>query len=720
MILQTHPLSDVQEAAVRACDGPCLIFAGAGSGKTRVLTHRIAYLLAERGVSPDQILAVTFTNKAAGEMRARLERMVGAAAARLWTATFHATCVRILRRDGARAGIDPRFVIVDETDQRAILKEILDYLDYDDRRLAPGACLVEIDRAKNALLDPEAYAERATSFMGERLANVYREYERRLAESNALDFNDLIGKTIQLLESDVEVRARYHGKFRYILVDEYQDVNPAQYRLLTLLTGPERNITVVGDDDQSIYSWRGSDHRMILRFEHDFPGAAVFTLEENFRSTQRILDAANALVAHNTLRAPKRLFTHRGAGEPVRVYAATTERDEARFVVDRIKEAIRDGAAYRDFLVLYRINAQSRVFEEALMAEGIPYKVVGGVGFYARAEIKDALAYLRYIANPNDAVAFKRIVNVPRRGIGDQTLAGLMRAADAARRSLGEAVADPAFLKEAAPKKLRELERFAALIDGLRRDAERLGVADLLVRTLEESGYLAELRSEETAEARARMENLQELVGVAREYESSDPEPTLSGFLANVALISDLDTLDADSSYVTLMTLHAAKGLEYPTVFLTGMEEGLLPHARAADEEHGIEEERRLAYVGMTRAMERLYLTYAQRRTLFGNVYAYRPSSFLDEIEGVEEVEDAEAQPLRPAGTRWREAVIHETAGAGMRMDLAVGDRVRHPKWGEGVIRNVVGAGGDGLVTIDFPNVGQKMLMLKYAPLEKI
>ncbi|MBV8364122.1 MAG: UvrD-helicase domain-containing protein, partial [Candidatus Eremiobacteraeota bacterium] len=423
MIAETERLNDVQLDAVRETNGPVLIFAGAGSGKTRVLTHRIAHLLTELDVFPDRILAVTFTNKAAGEMKTRLERMVGNVARDLWVGTFHSMCVRILRRDGRKIGVSSNFAIIDEADQRALVKDILADFDYDDRQVTPGAALSEISKAKNALQTPAQYLASHESFIGERYGNVFKEYERRLQESNSLDFDDLIAKTIDLLESDKEVRTRYQNKFRYVLVDEYQDVNFAQYKLLTLFAGEHKNLTVVGDDDQSIYSWRGSDYRMILRFEKDFPGAKVFKLEENYRSTQTILDCASALVTNNKTREQKTLFTNRSAGDTVTAFCAETERAEARYVVEKIKAAVREGAAYRDFLILYRTNAQSRVFEEAMISDGIPYRVVGGVGFYARQEIKDVISYLRYILNPADAIAFKRIVNVPRRSIGAQTLA---------------------------------------------------------------------------------------------------------------------------------------------------------------------------------------------------------------------------------------------------------------------------------------------------------
>jgi DNA helicase-2/ATP-dependent DNA helicase PcrA len=720
MIVETSDaLSKVQLDAVRKTDGPVLIFAGAGSGKTRVLTHRIAYLLNEKKVFPDRILAVTFTNRAAGEMKSRLERMIGATARDLWVGTFHSICVRMLRRDGTKIGIAKNFAIMDETDQKSIVRDVLHDLDYDERQITPGAALDEISKAKNALLTPDQYESKNTSFFGERLAKVYREYDRRLRESNGLDFDDLIGQTIRLLETDGDVRTRYQNKFRYILVDEYQDVNYAQYKLCAILADEHKNLTVVGDDDQSIYSWRGSDYKNILRFEEDFPGAKVFKLEENYRSTQTILNVANELVANNKSRAEKKLFTSREPGEPITVYGAETERAEARYVLEKIKEHVREGAAYRDFIVLYRTNAQSRVFEEGFLGEGIPYRVVGGVGFYARTEIKDMMAYLRYIVNPSDAVAFRRIVNVPRRSIGQQTIASLVDAANAAGVSVGQTIFDKEMLRRAVPKKQKELERFAELIEDLRSRVENLSISDLLVAVMEDSGYIRELQSEDTVDARARLENLQELVGVAREFESQENAGTLDDFLANIALISDLDTLDPDTSFVTLMTMHAAKGLEFPIVFLTGLEDGVFPHNRALTDMTELEEERRLAYVGITRAMERLYLSYAMRRTLFGNTFAHPKSRFLEEMPSVEPVGNVVPMP-RPSGGRWREVSIHETAGNGVNLGLAVGDRVRHPKWGEGLVKAVTGAGGDGLLTINFPNVGEKMVMLKYAPLEKV
>jgi DNA helicase-2/ATP-dependent DNA helicase PcrA len=724
MIVATEQLNDAQRAAVEYTDGPCLIFAGAGSGKTRVLTHRIAYLLDKRRVAPWHVLAVTFTNKAAGEMKERLREMVGDAARDLWVGTFHAMCVRMLRRDGRAIGIERGFTIMDATDQRAIVRDVLHDLDFDERQVAPGAALAEISKAKNNLWSPDQYEERHPSFIGERYAQVYREYDRRLAESNGLDFDDLIMRTIQLLERDEDARNYYQEKFEYVLVDEYQDVNFAQYKLVSLLAAKHKNLTVVGDDDQSIYSWRGSDYRMILRFEEDFPGAKIFKLEENYRSTQTILAAANELVVNNTTRSAKTLFTNRSAGETVTAFNAESDRDEARYVIRKIKEHTREDAAYRDILVLYRTNAQSRSFEEAFLAEGIPYRVVGGVGFYARAEVKDVLSYLRFILNPADAVAFRRIINVPRRSIGAQTINQLAAAAAKANIALGEAALDADFAKRAVPKKQRELERFAELIRDLQAKAQIMRISDLLIAVMEESGYLQEMQADDTNDGRSRVENLQELVGVAREFENNpETSSTLEDFLANIALVSDLDTLEPDASFVTLMTLHAAKGLEFPIVFLTGLEEGVFPHNRALIDESEMEEERRLAYVGMTRAMDRVYLSFASRRMLFGSVQPRQRSRFINEMPSVEVIGvplDPAQRPQRSTAGRWAEVAVHANAGAGVGLNLVPGDRVRHGSWGDGIVVESKAGGGDGLLTIDFSSVGRKMVMLKYAPLEKL
>jgi len=709
-------LNDEQRAAASHTDGAVLIFAGAGSGKTRVLTHRIAYLLAGGKVPAHRILAVTFTNKAAGELRTRLQQLVGEAAHGLWVGTFHSIGVRMLRRSGDIVGVAPNFVIYDEADQRTLLKEILRDLNIDERNYHPGAVLRHISRAKERLQDPLAYADSADGQLSPVVASLYSEYQRRLSQANALDFDDLIMRTIALLERPVEGKA-WRERFEYVLVDEYQDVNEAQYRMVRGLSQGSGNICVVGDDDQSIYAFRGADHRIILRFERDFHNAATYRLERNYRSTSPVLSAANALVSHNTQRHRKNLWTNREGGKPVRVYAATTERDEARFVVDTIHQGVNDeGRSLSDHVVLYRTNAQSRAFEEALLVAGMPYRVVGGVGFYARAEIKDALAYLRYVTNRDDGISLRRIINAPRRGIGQATLNAI--GDEGARRGLSfaRAMLDPDVIAGVAPKKARDLAAFFRDIDAFAVIAADQGPSAALVSVLEDTGYVKELRDEDTVESRSRVENLEELIGVAREYEEREG-PDVAGFLANISLVSDLDAMDKGGSAVTLMTLHMAKGLEFPVVFLAGLEEGVFPHNRALIDPHEIEEERRLCYVGVTRAIDELYLSYAKRRTTFGSAYLHPPSRFLNEMTGLEFLN---APPLSPVGSggTWEE--LATPAPIAREVELVVGDAVTHPKFGSGTVLEVRGAGGDAFVTVDFGAVGRKSIMLNYAKLEKV
>ena len=708
-------LNDEQRAAASQTEGAVLIFAGAGSGKTRVLTHRVAHLLATERAPAHRILAVTFTNKAAGELRTRLHALVGENAHGLWVGTFHSIGVRVLRRSGDAVGVAPNFVIYDEADQRTLLKEILHDLNIDERNYHPGAVLRHISRAKERLMDPLAYADSADGQLSPVVASLYSEYQRRLSQANALDFDDLIMRTIALLEH--QQGAQWRERFEYVLVDEYQDVNEAQYRMVRALSRGSGNICVVGDDDQSIYAFRGADHRIILRFERDFPGATTFRLERNYRSTSPVLKAANALVEHNTQRHRKKLWTSREGGKAVRVYAATTERDEARFVVDTIHTGVTDeGRSLSDHVVLYRTNAQSRAFEEALLVAGLPYRVVGGVGFYARAEVKDALAYLRYIMNREDGVSLRRIINAPRRGIGQATLNAI--ADEGARRGLSfaQAMRDADLIAAVAPKKSKDLAAFVRDIEAFSVIAQDQGPAAALLSVLEDTGYVKELRDEDTVESRSRIENLQELIGVAREYEEREG-PDLAGFLANISLVSDLDAMDKGGSAVTLMTLHMAKGLEFPVVFLAGLEEGVFPHNRALVDPNEIEEERRLCYVGVTRAIDELYLSYAKRRTTFGSAYLHPPSRFLNEMTGLEFLN---APPVSPVGTggTWEEVAapppIERT------LELAVGDSVTHPKFGAGKVLEVRGAGGDAFVTVDFGAVGRKSIMLNYAKLEKV
>ncbi len=711
-------LNDEQRAAASETEGAVLIFAGAGSGKTRVLTHRVAYLLAEHKVPAHTILAVTFTNKAAGELKRRLAQLVGPAAHGLWVGTFHSIGVRILRRDGIAVGVGPNFVIYDETDQRALIREILRDLNVDERHFPPGGILAQISRAKERCQDAGAFLETADGHLSKTVASVYVEYERRLARANALDFDDLIMRTLALLERNDDLAAQYQNRFRYVLVDEYQDVNQAQYRMVRALSLGSKNICVVGDDDQSIYSFRGADHRIILRFERDFPGAKTFRLERNYRSTNHVLAAANALVSHNTQRHHKKLWTSREGGKPARVYAANSDRDEARFIVDLIEAGIReDGRSFNDYAVLYRTNAQSRSIEEAMLAIGMPYRVVGGVGFYARAEIKDALSYLRFIANRDDGISLRRIINAPRRGIGQSTLNAIADEGARHDKTFAQALVDPAIVLTAAPKKAKDVAAFMRDIDAFARVGDERGPAALLISILEETGYVRELQAEDTPEAQSRIENLRELIGVARDYEEREG-PDLLGFLSTISLVSDLDAMDETKSAVTLMTLHMAKGLEFPVVTLCGLEEGTFPHNRALLDPSEIEEERRLCYVGITRAQDELYLTLARRRMTYGSAYMHPPSRFLGEMTGLEYL-NAPPVPAVGMGGGWDDVALPARASEPVA-DLAIGDVVVHQKFGRGSVLDVQGAGGDAFVTVQFDNAGRKSIMLNYAKLEKL
>ncbi len=705
-------LNPAQRAAVLATEGPLLVVAGAGSGKTRVLTHRVAHVLASDLAEPNEILAITFTNKAAGEMRSRLEGLLGATARRIWILTFHAACGRILRREAARLGYRSSFTIYDQADQVRLVKACLEELERDPKRFAPRGVHAQISNAKNALVGPEEYRSRVQSFSDQTVADVYDLYQRRLFASNAVDFDDLLMLTVQVLERFPEAHERWRQAFRYVLVDEFQDTNHAQYRLLQLLAGEHRNVCAVGDPDQSIYGFRGAEIRNILEFERDFPGTRVIALEQNYRSTNTILRAANAVIAHNRARKEKTLYSELGDGEAVQVLEVEDEHAEARLVAAEVASLIDSGWSGREIGVFYRTNAQSRVLEDVLVRQGIPYQVIGGPRFYERAEIKDVLAYLQVIDNPADAVSLTRIANRPRRGLGDTSLARLATWADTYAATLFEALgnAEPAGL---GPAQARAAASLHVLLQSLQAQAQELSVAELVERVLEQSGYLAALEAERTIEARGRIENLQELVGVAREYEEQAAEPTLSGFLQEISLVSDVDTLREEQSLVTLMTLHNAKGLEFGAVFMIGMEEGIFPHSRSI-EEQGLEEERRLAYVGMTRAKERLVLTHASTRALWGNRTHNLPSRFLDELPQGEIARER----LRPAS--W--AGYGAPAGSAIepRSDLpqlATGDSVRHRKLGEGVVVAIE----PGVVTVRFAEDGtERKLMLDYAPLEKI
>jgi DNA helicase II / ATP-dependent DNA helicase PcrA len=709
-------LNPAQRQAVQATEGPVLVVAGAGSGKTRVLTYRIAHLVAACGIKPQEILAITFTNKAAGEMRERLEGVLGDIARTMWVMTFHSACGRILRREAPRLGYRSNFTIYDDADQVRVVKGCLEELERDPKRFAPRGIHAQISNAKNQLVGPDEYRTRVASFYDQTVADVYELYQRRLFASNAVDFDDMIMLTVDIFERFPEALARWQKAFRYVLVDEYQDTNHAQYRLLQLLGGEHRNVFAVGDPDQSIYAFRGADIRNILEFERDFGGAGkevrLIALEQNYRSTNAILRAANAVIVNNRERKPKELWSELGEGEPVRVLEVEDEHAEARFVAAEIAAALDEGYAGAELGIFYRTNAQSRVLEDVLVRQEIPYQVVGGPRFYERAEIKDAVAYLQAIDNAYDAVSLVRVANRPRRGIGDASLARLQTFADAQGISLWEAIgrADEAGIA-AAP--LKAVQRFRTLMESLMAGALELPVAELLERVLARSGYLATLEAERTVEAQGRIENLLELVGVAREYEETAAEPSLSEFLQQISLYSDQDALSEEQSLVTLMTLHNAKGLEFRAVFLVGMEEGIFPHFRSL-EEQGVEEERRLCYVGLTRAQERLTLTHAASRSLWGARGYNLPSRFVDELPQEEIAREA----LRPTSWSGYGAPARSAVSQGSVPDLATGDSVRHSTLGEGVVTRIE---PDGTVIVRFAQDGvERRLMLEYAPLERI
>lgn len=725
-------LNEKQLEAVTHINGPLLVLAGAGSGKTRVLTCRIAYLL-EQGVRPYNILAITFTNKAAAEMRERVNAMVGIQAKEVWLSTFHAFCARFLRMEIEHlAGFSRNFVIYDASDALALVKSCLKELNLDEKHFPPSGLQAAISNAKNALQDATDFAVQADNFYGQKVAEVYRLYQQKLQQNNAVDFDDLLLLAVRLLEQNEEVRRRYQDKFQYILIDEYQDTNRAQYLLARLLAAKHRNICVVGDADQSIYAWRGADIRNILDFEADYPDAKVIKLEQNYRSTQTILAAANAVIENNIGRKPKALWTENPRGEPITHYLAFDERDEARFIADTIaKLHVVYRASYGHMAVLYRTNAQSRVIEEALMKNGIPYTIVGGVKFYDRKEIKDILAYLRVILNPADTVSLLRIINVPRRGIGDTTIARLTDYAVQNGISLFDVVSNPDMVPDLTARAKRPLENLAELIFNLIAVKDQLPVADLIERVMQDSGYLAELEKEQTPQAEGRIENLRELLSVAKEFATTAAEDTLENFLAHVALVSDIDTAELADERVTLMTLHSAKGLEFPYVFLAGMEEGIFPHSRTLMDEEEIEEERRLCYVGITRAERKLYLTNARLRTIYGSTVMYPPSRFLAEIP--EELFERHGGPSRQATAS---AVTRPMASAPFRpapgspaatatsrpaaREWRIGDKAQHAKWGVGTVVAVRGSGDNQEVHVAFPGQGVKQLMVKFAPLTKV
>ncbi len=722
-------LNPMQRQAVLHGDGPLLILAGAGSGKTRTLTHRIAHLIGARAVEPWRILAVTFTNKAAAEMRERIERLLGADALP-WVSTFHAGCVRILRREIAALGFSANFVIYDDRDTERLLKDCLDALRVPERTHSPRLAGALIDAAKNKRLTPQAYARGDEQHEG--LAAVYARYQDLLQRANALDFGDLLLATLRLFEQRPDVLDRYRGRFQHVLVDEYQDTNAVQYRLTNLLASQHRNLCVVGDDDQSIYRWRGADIANILDFERDYPDAMVIRLEQNYRSTGSILAAAGAVVAHNARRTGKTLWTANPRGDAVGVAALADDLDEARFVAREIERLLAGPWARRDIAVFVRTNAQSRSLEEALVGHRLPYVMVGGVKFFSRTEVKDVLAYLRVLVNPADALSVKRVINVPARGIGAATVERIAAHEEAAGGFLAACrlALERELLKPLQAEKVRG---FVALVDAFRARLDHVAYPQLTAQLIEESGYGPALRADGSAEAGDRLQNLQELLTGMEGHAGA--QRTLQDYLEQVALVTDVDSYDGTADRVTLRTRHAAKGLEFPVAFITGMEEGLFPHARRADGD--IEEERRLCYVGMTRAMQRLYLTHALRRRVYGDFQANPPSRFLDEIPAELVAAVGEPPRLAPSAPRRfaapRRAALVDTAernevasgedGDHVRVvydedGLRIGSRVRHGTFGIGTIKHLEGAGEQQKVTVQFHSVGAKKLLLRFAGLE--
>jgi len=729
-------LNPAQRDAVTHRGTPLLIVAGAGSGKTRVLTQRISHLIREDDVSPSEILAITFTNKAAREMADRVTALVGPPSRAMWVMTFHSACVRILRREAGRLGVSTSFSIYDAADSQRLMSMVLRDLEVDPKRFPPRAMSARVSHLKNELIDEETFVRTAESPADQVLAEAYAEYQRRLRRANAFDFDDLISSTVALFRLYPDVAEHYHRRFRHVLVDEYQDTNHAQYVLVRELVGdgsdgiPAAELCVVGDADQSIYAFRGATIRNIEEFERDFPDARTVVLEQNYRSTQTILDAANRVISRNTGRRPKRLWTEEGAGQPIVVYVADDEHDEARFIADEI-DALSDEAGLRpaDIAIFYRTNAQSRAVEEILIRVGLPYTVVGGVRFYERREVRDAIAYLRAIANPDDDVSVRRILNVPKRGIGDRAEEAIESFARRDRISFGAALDRAADVPGLATRSLTQVESFARLLTDLRTLVESgAGPATVLQAALEQTGYIAELQASHDPQDETRLENLAELESVAVEFERDNEEATLAGFLERVSLVADADEIpDDDDGVVTLMTLHTAKGLEFPVVFLTGMEDGVFPHIRSLGSESELEEERRLAYVGVTRARERLYLTRSVVRSAWG-APSYNPASrFLDEIppELIESRREepvatawSGASPTRPAGSV--SARPQPTGGTRPVVALAVGDRVVHKTFGMGSVVQTAGVGDKAEATIDFGTAGTKRLLLRYAPVEKL
>jgi DNA helicase-2/ATP-dependent DNA helicase PcrA len=733
--LDLDGLNPEQREAVVHPGGPLLIFAGAGSGKTRVITYRIARLL-QQGIPPYRILAVTFTNKAAREMRERIEALVGEVGRSMWIGTFHALCARMLRIDGKHIGIDPNFVIYDDGDQLSLVREVLKAKNIDDKSIQPRALLSEISTAKEKLKTPEDYATMATGFFERIAADVYAQYNALLQKANALDFDDILYYANRLLEQREDVREKYQERFQHVLVDEYQDVNWAQYNIVHTLAAKHRNVVVVGDDDQSIYAWRGADVSLILKFSSDYPDATIVKLERNYRSTKNILAAANAVIRQNRGRASKELWTDNEQGSAITLTQAGTEQDEGLMIAEQILREVRTGGRkFGDYAVLYRTNAQSRVMEEAFLTMRIPHILVGGQRFYERKEIKDMLAYLRLTLNPRDDVSLRRSINTPTRGIGDKAVAKLEEWANAHDTNLLEAALDQEVQFSLPKRTASALRGFASHITDAQAIAEAGAVTPVLRHLLSESGYIDALKAENSQESLSRLENLQELLNVTAEYDATADEPSLGGFLESVSLVADVDALSGHGGdAVTLMTLHSAKGLEFPVVFMTGMEEGVFPHSRSLNSDSQLEEERRLCYVGMTRARQELHLMHAHRRSMFGTPNFNRRCRFLDDLPN-ELLDTLNPQGYQPV---MRQPIAHGSGthrvmtpapvpvakppvAPGWKPPFDVGQRVKHPKFGVGVVVACNPVRDDAEVTVAFPGVvGVKKLVQKLAKLEAL
>jgi DNA helicase-2/ATP-dependent DNA helicase PcrA len=729
-------LNDMQQEAVKTTDGPLLIMAGAGSGKTRVLTHRIAYLMTEKQIAPWNILAITFTNKAAREMKERIQRILGPGADEIWISTFHSMCVRILRRDSDRMGINRNFSILDTTDQLSVIKTVLKEKNLDPKKYEPRSLLGSISSAKNELITPEEYDKTANSHYEQMVSDVYREYQKKLRKNQSLDFDDLIMTTIQLFQRVPEVLESYQRKFQYIHVDEYQDTNRAQYMLVKLLASRFKNLCVVGDSDQSIYRWRGADIANILSFEKDYPQANVILLEQNYRSTKLILEAANEVIKRNSNRKPKKLWTENQQGAKITYYRADSEAAEGQFVAGRIKQLVDSGQRkLSEIAILYRTNAQSRIIEEVLLKSNLNYTIVGGIKFYDRKEIKDLLAYLRLIANPDDDISLARIINVPKRGVGSTSVDKIANYAIDNDLSLFQALDEIEQIGVSA-RVINALVEFRELIRNLGNMQDYLSVTELAEEIIDKSGYREMLKLEKTIEAQSRLENIDEFLSVTQTFEKQNDDKSLVAFLTDLALVSDIDKLEEDeqeqSEALVLMTLHSAKGLEFPVVFLIGLEEGVFPHSRSLMEEDEMEEERRLAYVGITRAEKELFITNAQMRTLFGRTNMNPESRFISEIpseliENLNEVKKATSPSPSTFNSGRRlekrppvsKPIASSTGGDGI--SWAVGDKAEHKKWGIGTVVSVKGTGEGKELDIAFPSpVGIKRLLAKFAPINRV